>query len=228
MPSGFKSNCYHRKKIVTSKQRYTACSLCYLTFHQKCLASELSMNEYTFVSNNNYTCQNCATEVFPFHFLSDKELMKKFFSGSEINASLLNKIFTESGQLTNCNVDFNDDEEISDNMIKEAYISAKEVYEFLENPGENINSNYRFSTLCINACSIVNPTNFSIIEGLIATLDHKPDVIGINETWEQPNLFVQYKCLSGFTFVSTGRMLQKGGGVGLHVKNGLNFHFCNE
>ena len=77
------------------------------------------MNEYTFTSNNNYTCQNCATAVFPFYSLSDKELMEEFFSGFEINASLLNEIFTESGQLTNCDVDFNDDEEISDNMIKE-------------------------------------------------------------------------------------------------------------
>ena len=56
------------------------------------------MNEYTFVSNNNYTCQNCATEVFSFHSLSDKELIEEFFSGFEINASLLNEIFTESGQ----------------------------------------------------------------------------------------------------------------------------------
>ena len=228
MPSGFKSNCYHCKKIVTSKQRYTTCSLCYLTSHQKCLGSDLSMNEYTFVSNNNYTCQNCATEVFPFHSLSDKEFMEEFFSGFEINASLLNEIFTESGQLTNCDIDFNNDEEISDNMIKEVYISAKEVNEFLENPGENINNNFRFSTLYINARSIVNPTNFSKIEGLIALLDHKPDVIGINETWEQPNSFGQYKCLTGYTFVSNGRMLQKGGGVGLYVKNNLNFHVCND
>ena len=175
------------------------------------------MNEYTFVSYNNYTCHNCATAVFLFHFLSDKKLMEEFFSGSEINASLLNEIFTESGQLTNCDVDFNDDEEISGNMIKEVYISAKEVNEFLENPGENINNNCRSSTLCINARSIVNPTNFSKMKGLIASLDHKPDVIGINETWEQPNSFGQYKCLPGYTFVSNGRMLQKGG-VGLYVK----------
>ena len=185
MPSGFKFNCYHCKKIVTSKQSYTTCSLYYLTFHQKCLASDLSMNEYTFVFKNNYTCQNCATAVFPFHSLSGKELMEEFFSGFEINALLLNEIFTESGQLTNCDVDFNDDKEISDNMIKEVYISAKKVNKFLENPsGENIHKNYRFSTLCINARSIVNPTNFSKIEGLIASLDHKPEVSGINETWE--------------------------------------------
>ena len=83
------------------------------------------MNEHTSVSNNNYTCQNYATAVFPFHSLSDKELMEEFFSGFEINVSLLNEIFTESGQLTNCDVHFNDDEEISDNMKKEVYISAK-------------------------------------------------------------------------------------------------------
>ena len=81
--------------------------------------------------------------------------MEEFFSGFAINvnASLLNEIFTDSGHisdLTNCDVDFND-EEISDNMIKEVYVSAKEVNKFLENPGKNINNDYRLSTLCINA-----------------------------------------------------------------------------
>ena len=42
------------------------------------------------------------------------------------------------------------------------------------------------------------------IEGLIASLDYKPDVIGITETWEQPNSFGQYKCLPGYIFVSNG------------------------
>ena len=127
------------------------------------------MNEYNFVSTTTLPARTVQQQFFPF-ILSDKELMEEFFSGFEINASLLNEIFTESGQLTDCDVDFNDDEEISDHMIKEVYISAKEGNEFLENPGENINNNYRLSTLCINARSIVNPTNFSKIEGLIASL----------------------------------------------------------
>ena len=74
----------------------------------------------------------------------------------------------------------------------------------------------------------MNPSNFFKIEGWTASLDHKPDVIGINETWEQPNSFGQYKRLSGYTFVSNGRMLQKEGGVELYVKNSLNFHVCND
>ena len=57
---------------------------------------------------------------------------------------------TDSGHLTNCNVDFHD-EEISDNIIKEVYIFANKVKDLLENPGENINNKYRFSTLYINA-----------------------------------------------------------------------------
>ena len=52
-----------------------------------------------------------------------------------------------------------------------------------------MSNNYQFSTLCINALSIVNPVNFTKIEGLITLLDYKPDVIGVTETWEQPNSF---------------------------------------
>ena len=56
---------------------------------------------------------------------------------------------------------------------------------------ETMSNNYQFSTLCINARSIVNPVNFTKIEGLITLLDYKPDVIGVTETWEQPNSFGQ-------------------------------------
>ena len=59
-------------------------------------------------------------------------------------------------------------------------------------------------------------------------LDYKPDVIGVTETWEQPNSFGQYKCLPGYTFVSNGRINHRGGGVGMYVKNSLNFYVCND
>ena len=74
----------------------------------------------------------------------------------------------------------------------------------------------------------MNSTNLLKKEGLIASLDHKPNVFGINETWEQLNSFGQCKCLSGYTFISNRTMLQKEGGVGLYVKNSLNVHVCND
>ena len=136
-------------------------------------------------------------------------------------------MFGDSEHLNNCDVNLNEDD-ISNNILKDVYVTANEATRFLLDPAENVNNNYRFSTLCVNARSIVNPVNFTKIEGLIASLDYKPDVIGITETWEQPNSFGQYKCLPGYIFISNGRMRKKGGGVGLYIKDSLNFHVCND
>ena len=94
---------------------------------------------------------------------------------------MLNNMFGDSEHLNNCDVNLNEDD-ISNNILKDEYVTANEATRFLLDPAENINNNYRFSTLCVNARSIVNPVNFTKIEGLIASLDYKPDVIAEHRT----------------------------------------------
>jgi len=60
---------------------------------------------------------------------------------------------------------------------------------------------YAFSTLCMNVRSLFNITNFSKFEGLVATLDYKPNVIGATETWKSSTSSGQFKSLSGYTYV---------------------------
>ena len=223
-------NCSHCKKNVTSKQKYVVCGLCSLTYHVKCLKSNLSLNKNNLISVVNYTCQTCMQVVFPFHFLSNKELKKEFTTNFEINSLWLNEMFADPEHVNNCDMDPGSDDEININLLKDVYISAEEVNSYFVNDNlqETSSNNYQFSTLCINARSIVNPVNFTRIEGLITLLDYKPDVIGVTKTWEQPNSFGQYKCLPGYTFVSNGRINHRGGGVGMYVKNSLNFYVCND
>ena len=168
--------------------------------------------------------------VFPFHFLSNKELKEEFTTHFEINSLWLNEMFVDPEHVNNCDMDSGRDDEININLLKDVYISAEEVNSYFVNDNlqETSSNNYQFSTLCINARSIVNPVNFTKSEGLITLLDYKPDVIGVTETWEQPNSFGQYKCLPGYTFVSNGRINHRGGGVGMYVKNSLNFYVCND
>ena len=133
-------------------------------------------------------------------------------------------MFADLKHVNNCDMDSGSDDEININLLKDVYISAEEVNSYFVNDNlqETSSNNYQFSTLCTNARSIVNPVNFTKI-GLITMLDYKPDVIGVTETWEQPNSFAQYKCLPGYTFVFNGRINHRGGGVGMYVKNSLNF-----
>ena len=41
---------------------------------------------------------------------------------------------------------------------------------FLVNTKENITDSYQFSTLCVDACSMVFPSNFTKLKGLFALL----------------------------------------------------------
>ena len=222
-------NCNERKKNATSKQNFVVCDLCSPTFHKKCLGSNSLLNKNTSISAN-YICQACAHVVFVFHSLSSKELQKEFNADFEINSLLLNEIFTDPEHVNDCDVDCGGDNEINSNLLKDDYVSTEKVNSFLmtDNPKEIMTNSYQFSTLCINARSIVKPTNFTEIEGLIALFDHKLDVIGITETWKQPNSFGQYNCLPEHTFVSNGGINHKSGGVGMYGKSSLNFHVCND
>ena len=223
-------NCCHCKKNVTSKQKYVVCGVCSLTYHVKCLKSNLSLNKNNLISVVNYTCQTCMQVVF--HFLLNKELEEEFTIHFEINPLWLNEMFADPKHVNNCDMDSDSDDEITKNLLKDVYklISAEEVNSYFVNDNlqETSSNNYQISTLCINARSIVIPVNFTKIEGLITLLDYKPDVIGVTETWEQPNSFGQYKCLPGYTFVSNGKIYHRGGGVGMYVKNSLSFYVCND
>ena len=90
--NSIKSKCSQYKKTITGKQRYPACSLCSLVFHQKCLVSNMSINGNICVSNSNYMCHNCATAIFPFFSLTNEELLEEFSSAFRISASMLKMI----------------------------------------------------------------------------------------------------------------------------------------
>ena len=124
MPNSFIDNCYQCKKIVTCKQNCTVCSLCSVIYHQKCFENKLSSKNMSL--SKNYTCQTCAAEVFPFHSLSNKEIIKELSPNFEMNASLLNEIFSGSEHINNTDGDFSNDDEIGTNIMKDVYITAEE------------------------------------------------------------------------------------------------------
>ena len=80
-------------------------------------------------------------------------------------------------------------------------------------------------------CQIIsrlNPHNFNKLESLICALDAKLDVIAVNETWEKPNSFGQYRNLNGYVYISNPRLKCRGGGSGLYVQNNLMFSIISD
>uniref|UniRef100_UPI000521885F uncharacterized protein LOC104265527 n=1 Tax=Ciona intestinalis TaxID=7719 RepID=UPI000521885F len=72
--------------------------------------------------------------------------------------------------------------------------------------------------------SLANPNNFAKLEALIASLNFKPDIVSITETWIVENQPGHYNNLQGYSFISNNRSKYRGGGVGLYIKSNLNFH----
>ena len=71
--------------------------------------------------------------------------------------------------------------------------------------------------------SINNSLNFSKLESLIYSLQIKPCIIPLTETWLKPNQPGMHINLVDYTFVSNSRLQFKGGGVGMYINNILNF-----
>ena len=80
--------------------------------------------------SKNYTCQTCAAEVFLHHSLSNKEIVEELSPDFEINASLLNEIFSGSEHINNGDGDFSNDDEIGTNITKDVYITAEETKKY--------------------------------------------------------------------------------------------------
>ena len=110
------------------------------------------------------------------------------------------------------------------NHLDSIYISTNEANKLIS---DNCND-FKFSTICINARSIVNPNNFSKVEAFVSALNHTLHIIAINETWERPGKSGQYQNLKDYNFVSNPRKLSKGGGVGLYIKKDVVFSVVSE
>ena len=78
-------------------------------------------------------------------------------------------------------------------------------------------------TMCINIRSLNNYEHFIELEALIKSLDIKPHVIGICETWLISNEDAPHNGLTDYTFISNCRKNTTGGGVGLYIRNDIKY-----
>ena len=82
----------------------------------------------------------------------------------------------------------------------------------------------QFSILHFNARSL--PKNFDNIHSYLNSLDFPFSVIGISETWINPNINVNFD-IDGYKFIHVDRENGRGGGVGLYVRDDLQYKVHN-
>ncbi|XP_031571341.1 uncharacterized protein LOC116305543 [Actinia tenebrosa] len=91
----------------------------------------------------------------------------------------------------------------------------------------NDNNNSKFSLLHLNARSINQ--NLTKLTDFLTTLDLTFSLIGITETWlDKRNSSSDYINIEGYNFIQKSRDDRPGGGVGLFIKDDINFKIRND
>ena len=145
--------------------------------------------------------------------ISDSELDKLFSFDLDFPNLNLNDVFK--------NADNSDDG--GERNINDSYIDPNEDKIILRQNRTN-----QFSSLCINVRSLVNPTSFAKFQCLAASLNFKPDVIAVNETWEKLCSTGQYKSWQGYRYISNARSISNVGGVAMYVKKNISYQLCSD
>ena len=167
-------------------------------------------------NSNQWLCQECNFSVFPFYIVSNEEFLREQnfsndptpidYVSPNVNANLLNSWF--------CDVDNSEDENL--------HVSNQYIETFNLNTDEIANAtSIPFRLLCLNIRSLANINNFSKLEAIVASLPIKLDIIAVTETWLKPSFTGPHKNLPGYNFVSNDRVVDRGGGIGLCIKNGI-------
>ena len=105
-------------------------------------------------------------------------------------------------------------DELDDFLVRVEYVDSADIL----NAVSTDPNSFRF--LCVNVRSLVNNTNFSKLEALVSSLSIRLDVIAVTETWIQSSSAGPFKNLK---FISNNRLICRGGGVGLYIKDNLVF-----
>lgn len=80
-----------------------------------------------------------------------------------------------------------------------------------------------FSTLCLNIRSLNYKSNLAHLQFLIFSLNKKPDIISVTETWLNANSYKTYITLQGYTCLTNSRVGSRGGGVAMYVNEDIAF-----
>lgn len=215
------TNCRHCSNRIAN-QPYLKYVGCNFYFHAKCAnlpKSDLSerCNKLREISNS-WICFECLNASFPFHSINDRQYNKLFDLDNK--KFKCNSVVIDSdnifGLIEQINETFTHDLNLIQGIeVPCNYISAEHLKSFCETTRAK---NPPFILMNVNVRSLVNNQHFASLETMIAALEVKPDVLGINETWEKSNSTGPYRNLQNYNLISNFRKESGGGGVGITLK----------
>ena len=169
---------------------------------------------------NDCLCISCAVAILPFFSLTDKNFSDLFHDPKSPlpSADDLNRLLSNVPDHFDHDLDDTDNMFLTNNQL-DSYLTVQEARKLLSGKNEECS----FSTMCVNVGSLTNPHNFTKFESLILGLDYQSHIIAVNETWEKPHATGQHMNLNGYVYISNPRVVSRGGGVGMYIKQSLIF-----
>ena len=222
--------CLICQKRILSHAKTISCSHCKNKCHLKCI----SVNDFemsSLKSSNDWYCFNCLCETLPFlNIVDDSEFidalsLKDHFETNWDNLyDRLFNPFTLSDEMPNDPLgDVDPDQNFYSDMALYSqslckYYSEKTFNDLIESNLLNLDN--IFSLFHVNARSI--PCNFSNLTAYLECLNFVFNFIGVSETWLSDHNYDLYG-LDGYNFEENHRSARSGGGVGLFIKNSIEF-----
>lgn len=225
--------CGSCQKACRKNQKFLACHLCKVHFHQKCSSLTLSELRNLKVTNNPFYCKSCCNNAIPLLNADDDtpELSASSndrpFDDINLEPGHLNDLFriTPENDESNDKI-VNSDSSAEFKPIQDKYFSPENVsfedFNYASNVKANDVSN-NFSSIGVNMRSLANTKNFAKLESFLNSLCFSPTVIAVNETYLKDNESGPHCNLLDYNFISNCRTSHRGGGVGIYVKNFLNY-----
>ena len=224
-----KKNCCEKcKKTIRKNQTYRKCKHCAKYYHAKCLFHNMRGVPRI---NEDWICTNCThttsrTDINndnPNEPLNDENELRNEIVN--MNVQTLNNMFSiNSNPEIGGRAGDNDNEINIEELICDKYITCDEFDDLYGDfPADNT-----FTSLCLNIRSISNACNLAKLKALLNSLNNKPDLLGICETWLLPGQTGPYMSVDNYIFIENSRptkdsQFQSWGGVGMYIKSTLKY-----
>jgi hypothetical protein len=195
--------------------------------HLRC-SQGLTITDYEELQSSDepWWCFQCNQTNFPFnHYENDTEFLlnilgAKYDYSTYINANILVNPFklntsNQGNEYTNFSETDIDNEGMNFPLCD--YILQKE---FNDNIIKSTDAS-TFSMIHINIRSLLK--NFDKFNNFMDSSSHEFSVIGITETWLKPDSPLDLINMQNYKFIEKHRPTKKGGGVGIYIKDSLQY-----
>ena len=226
------SSCNICDQRILSHSRVIKCVICDGVNHIKCISLKTEEQLYILNSKSTWYCSKCLSSNLPFnHYADEDEFLNAIYVKDhfELNwDSLSQKLFNP--------FDFNDSDNdipLNDadpdlNFYNEIFGSFSAICNYYQEDSfnvmsqKNVAANYQCPlSLChINIRSMNR--NFQSFQQYLAVLNFEFAAIGVSETWLTERNHDLYSH-TGYTFTERHRNDRSGGGVGLFLKDHIDY-----